>query len=161
MGCLFPGHHDKHDTQRKLKDVINERTGCISGCRTNQKAEKKKGLSQEEMAYDSLLCHCSISSSSIKRAELGRKVSYRTARNISKYLEVELDVLLLEPDVIAMAAEFISGQADGSEVVWCKTFNRGEGKPGLLFYQLCAELLENINKARDANMLCALINIKV
>lgn len=49
---------------------------------------KEKALSQEDLSYECLEHKFPVSISSIKRAELGMRVSYRTARNISLYFEV-------------------------------------------------------------------------
>jgi len=68
-----------------------------------QHLRRKKGFSQELVA---LLCaeqHLCVSIASIKRAELGRNILYRTARNIAQFFEVELDSLIASNNVPAVA----------------------------------------------------------
>ena len=51
---------------------------------------QEKGLSQEAMADQSISQGCALSLTTIKRAELGKPVSYRTALNFSRFHNTEL-----------------------------------------------------------------------
>jgi len=56
---------------------------------------QEKGLSQEAMADLSISQGCALSLTTIKRAELGKPVSYRTALNFSRFHDTELVSLKL------------------------------------------------------------------
>jgi transcriptional regulator with XRE-family HTH domain len=55
------------------------------------------GMSQESLAQLCVDKHLSISIASIKRAETGKPVLYRTARNIAQLYQVELASLVPAP----------------------------------------------------------------
>ncbi len=55
---------------------------------------KKFGLSQEKLAEACLKQGLSVSVSSIKRAELGMNVLYRTATQLAAFYSISLDKLL-------------------------------------------------------------------
>jgi len=58
---------------------------------------KKHGWSQEVLADRSVTQRRWVSIASIKRAETGKSVLYRTARNLALLFQVELDALLPWP----------------------------------------------------------------
>jgi transcriptional regulator with XRE-family HTH domain len=55
------------------------------------------GMSQESLAQLCVDKHLSISIASIKRAEAGKPVLYRTARHLAQLYQVELASLVLAP----------------------------------------------------------------
>lgn len=59
---------------------------------------RSKGLSQEAMARDCFNSGCAVSLATLKRAESGKSVLYRTAHNIAKYYSVQLPELMLSGD---------------------------------------------------------------
>ena len=70
------------------------------------------------MAEECLDKHCAVSVSSIKRAELGKSVSFRTATNICKFLNITLDdALLVENDYLMPANINLEDDAEFLEIV--------------------------------------------
>ncbi|MBP6749231.1 MAG: helix-turn-helix transcriptional regulator [Xanthomonadaceae bacterium] len=57
----------------------------------------QKLLSQQDMADDCERRHIRLSIATIKRAELGEAVRYRTAREFSRYFGVAVELLLRDP----------------------------------------------------------------
>lgn len=60
---------------------------------------KKKGLTQDELALECRTRRLSVSISSIKRAESGQKVLYRTALNLARYYGVGIADILAESEI--------------------------------------------------------------
>lgn len=58
-----------------------------------KKLRKNKCFSQDDLARHASNNRCPVSSASIKRAELGSPVRYRTAKNLALALDVEVDSL--------------------------------------------------------------------
>ena len=57
---------------------------------------KQRGLSQEKVAEACLKQSLLISVSSIKRAELGMNVLYRTATQLAKFYGISVELLLID-----------------------------------------------------------------
>jgi transcriptional regulator with XRE-family HTH domain len=57
---------------------------------------KRRGLSQEKFAEQCLKQGLLVSMSSIKRAELGMNVLYRTAAHIAKFYDIPVETLLID-----------------------------------------------------------------
>lgn len=60
-----------------------------------KRLRQKRGLSQDALAQLCLDKHLALSLASIKRAEAGKAVSYRTARHLAGIFNTELDSLML------------------------------------------------------------------
>jgi transcriptional regulator with XRE-family HTH domain len=76
-----------------------------------KRLRKLRGLSQDELArqcFDRRLC---VSIASIKRAETGKPVLYRTARHLAEVYEVDVNRLLGQGGAPAPAAEAIGAVA--------------------------------------------------
>ncbi len=63
---------------------------------------RSKGLSQEAMARDCFHKGYTVSLATLKRAESGKPVLYRTASNIAKYYNVQLSELMIPDDSSAL-----------------------------------------------------------
>ncbi len=61
---------------------------------------KRYGLSQELFAIKCAEQGLSVSSASIKRAEVGKHILYRTARDIARFFNVDIEKLLLEENTV-------------------------------------------------------------
>lgn len=75
----------------------------------NVKALKEKrkslGISQEKLAEECFQQGLAVSLSSIKRAELGENVLYRTATNLAKFYVIPIDELF-DNDLDVLTAQF-------------------------------------------------------
>jgi len=94
---------------------------------TLKELRKTLCLSQEDMAYACEQRHLRVSIATIKRAESGKLVSYRTARELAAFFNVELDSLLLAPAVTETEHQ-LPTQADAPKkhvltVLWIRLEN--------------------------------------
>lgn len=87
------------------------RDGKVVLCRSKLKQlRQQKGLSQEKLAEQCAARGLRVSMPSIKRAETGRQILYRTASELARFFEVEFAALLpekrtaLPPPAAAVAA---------------------------------------------------------
>ncbi|GGX82935.1 hypothetical protein C8E02_1838 [Vogesella indigofera] len=61
-----------------------------------KKLRRDKCFSQDDLAEHARINRCPVSTASIKRAELGTPVRYRTAKNLAQALGVEVNLLFSE-----------------------------------------------------------------
>jgi tetratricopeptide (TPR) repeat protein len=64
---------------------------------------KARGLSQEALADACFQRQLTVSIASVKRAETGHAVLYRTARQLAAFYDVDVDALVAQPDAVAPA----------------------------------------------------------
>ncbi|GGN23414.1 MULTISPECIES: helix-turn-helix domain-containing protein [Marinomonas] len=76
---------------------MSNKDGRIPLNATILKEQRKRcGLSQEKFAEQCLKQGLLVSMSSIKRAELGMNVLYRTAAHIAKFYDIPVEALLID-----------------------------------------------------------------
>jgi transcriptional regulator with XRE-family HTH domain len=68
-----------------------------------KRLRQKRGLSQDALAQLCLDSHLCLSLASIKRAEAGKSVSYRTARHLAGIYHTELDSMVAPSGSVALA----------------------------------------------------------
>ncbi len=97
------------DYRQSAFAVLPERAPAVSDGRVLLDAgllkglRKKHGLSQETLAEACLNRHLCVSIASIKRAETGKPVLYRTARHLATAFEVDVGALLGHSVTVALA----------------------------------------------------------
>lgn len=74
-----------------------------------KKLRKTKGLSQEKLAEKCKENRIQVSIASIKRAETGKQVLYRTAAALALYYQVSIDDLCQQPQLAENANYMLDG----------------------------------------------------
>ena len=77
-----------------MTSILKDGKIILSGVKLKA-LRRAKGLSQEALTQACVRQSLSISIASIKRAEVGRAVNYRTARQIAIFHDVDLNDLCL------------------------------------------------------------------
>lgn len=89
--------YNKGKGMNNKDEDMNTRDGRISlSSSTLKELRKKSGLSQEKLAEQCLKQGLLVSVSSIKRAELGMNVLYRTATHLAAFYGISVDDLLTD-----------------------------------------------------------------
>ncbi len=79
-------------------DTIKDGRIRLDGTRLKH-LRRDLGLSQERLARHCMESRCPVSLSSIKRAELGHPVLYRTASSLAQFYRHPLADLLINPNI--------------------------------------------------------------
>lgn len=98
-----------------------------------KRLRQKRGLSQDALALLCLERHLCLSLASIKRAEAGKSVSYRTARHLAGIFQTELD-LLIAPSIAANAnleASPVLSRYENTHTVCAPTLDRRRVLPAV------------------------------